>query len=122
MDQVNLPEIRLRRVATHARQMLHGGPEVRVSFYAEAGDKADGFAAWLREAVFVIAAHRDNACGCHHTIVPHGDFLIEECIAINERGSERAACPKGGPLGNAQRDAPWREQWGARRYGFTHEQ
>lgn len=95
---MNLPEIRLRRVSTHTRQMLHGCPEVGVSFYAEAGDKADGFAAWLREAVFVVAVHGDHACGCHHTIVPYGDCLIEECTAINagQRFEGSAGCSEVG--------------------------
>ena len=57
MNEVNLPEIRLRGIASHPRKMLHGCAEVRVAFDTEAGHKGDGFSGWLAEAVFIVAAH-----------------------------------------------------------------
>ena len=56
MDEVNLPEIRLRGIASDPREMLHCRAEVRVPFYTEPGDKGDGFSPWLRESVFIVAA------------------------------------------------------------------
>ena len=57
MNEVNLPEIRLRGIASDPREMLHCRAEVRVPFHTEPGDKGDGFSRWLREAVFIVAAH-----------------------------------------------------------------
>jgi hypothetical protein len=60
LEQVHLPEVRLRRVARHTRPMLHGDTGVRVAFDAEPFDEGEARFGVLAEGMRGRAAQRDN--------------------------------------------------------------
>jgi hypothetical protein len=62
MDQVHLSQVGLRRVARHARAVLHSSAGVRVALDAEAFEQPNAYLVRLREAVRRAAAHgQDDA-------------------------------------------------------------
>src|SRR3546814_8316106 len=61
VDQVDLPEVRLGRVARDARAVLHRLAEMRVAGDTEAGDEADLGLIGLAERVRGAAADRDDS-------------------------------------------------------------
>ena len=58
MQEVHLPEIRLSRVATHSRPVLHGPAEMSVSFDAQPGQESDTGNDILNEPVLRTQAYR----------------------------------------------------------------
>ena len=59
-DEMNLPKVRLRRIAGEARQMLDGAARVRITINAEAPAERDGGLCCLAEAVSATQRHTDD--------------------------------------------------------------
>lgn len=61
VNEVDLPQVGLRRVALHPRNMFDRQTLVRVCFHAESRDEPDARPRHLREGVAGASAHRDHA-------------------------------------------------------------
>src|SRR5262245_53808258 len=60
VDQMNLTEVRDRRIARHTGAMLHGRAGMGITLDTETHDQPDADLARLRHRVGRAAAHRDD--------------------------------------------------------------
>jgi hypothetical protein len=60
LQQVHLAKVGLRRVARHARTVLHGFTTVRIAFHAQAGEQRDALEALLGEFVDRAEVHGED--------------------------------------------------------------
>jgi hypothetical protein len=61
VDEVDLAQAWLARIAGHARAMLHGLARMRVAFDAQPGDEPDAALVWLAEGVRRASADRRDS-------------------------------------------------------------
>lgn len=60
MDQVNLPQIRLRRIHRDARTMLHRRPAMRIAAHPVSGDQVDAGSERLGETMRLVLRHGND--------------------------------------------------------------
>ena len=83
MDQMNLAQVRLRRVRPDARQVLNGRPEMRVTQDAEALDHPDELGAPLAERVPRVEVYREYRAVHGSTIPPRpSSFSSLFCLRV----------------------------------------
>src|SRR5262249_15637494 len=70
VDQMNLAQVRLRRVAPDARAVLHGLPHVGIALHAKPSQEPDAVAAVLRHRMLRGRAHADEDSVQRNTDLP----------------------------------------------------